>query len=118
MYLSVTGKSRYKNVSLSVKSKPSSTTSFSVTGKDKGHKASCLTALINSSVINKDKLNWRKRPSSRLALINSKTSGWLISKVAICAPRRPPAEDTVKHILSKISINDNGPEVVAPAPAT
>ena len=41
-----------------------------------------------------------------------------MSKVAICAPRRPPADDTVKHIASKISINDNGPEVYAPAPLT
>ena len=27
-------------------------------------------------------------------------SGWPTSKVPICAPRRPPADDTVKHILS------------------
>jgi hypothetical protein len=46
------------------------------------------------------RLNWRRRPSSRLARMKSLTSGWAISKVPICAPRRPPAELTVKHILS------------------
>jgi hypothetical protein len=45
-------------------------------------------------------LNWRSRPSSRFARMNSIASGWPTSNVAICAPRRPPAEDTVKHMRS------------------
>ena len=50
--------------------------------------------------------------------MNSMASGWPTSNVPICAPRRPPAEDTVKHILSKISMKDSGPDVYAPAPET
>src|SRR5690606_35192556 len=52
------------------------------------------------------------------ARMKSRTSGWDTSKVPICAPRRPPADETVKHILSKMSMKDIGPEVYAPAPAT
>ena len=58
-----------------------------------------------------DKLNWLSRPFSRLARMNSMTSGCPTSNVPICAPRRPPAEEMVKHILSKISMKDRGPEV-------
>ena len=57
-------------------------------------------ARMNSSVISSDRLNWRRRPSSRLARMKSFTSGCETSNVPICAPRRPPADDTVKHILS------------------
>ena len=65
-----------------------------------GQSASLLTASMKPSVISSDRLNWRRRPSSRLARMKSLTSGWAISNVPICAPRRPPAELTVKHILS------------------
>ena len=57
------------------------------------------TASMNSSVTSSDRLNWRRRPFSRLARMKSIASGWPTSKVPICAPRRPPAEDTVKHML-------------------
>jgi len=46
------------------------------------------------------RLNWRNRPFSRLARMKSIASGWPTSNVPICAPRRPPADETVKHILS------------------
>ena len=39
-------------------------------------------------------------PVLALGADESRTSGWLTSKVPICAPRQPPAELTVKHILS------------------
>ena len=74
--------------------------SLRLTGNTSGQSASFSTASMNSSVISSDRLNWRRRPSSRLARMNSFTSGCETSKVPICAPRRPPAEDTVKHILS------------------
>ena len=45
-------------------------------------------------------------------------SGCEMSNVAICAPRRPPADMTVKHMASKMSMNERGPEVCAPAPLT
>jgi hypothetical protein len=80
--------------------RPSASRVFAVTGKARGHVASALTACTNSSVISRDRLNWRRRPSSRLAPMNSKTSGWPTSKVAIWAPRRPPAEEMVKHMRS------------------
>ncbi len=99
-YLPFTGHSRQTTWATSLVFKPSIMASFSVTGNASFHSASAFTASINSLVIKQLKLNWRKRPFSRLALIKSVTSGWLISNVAICAPRRPPADDTVKHILS------------------
>ena len=69
-------------------------------GKASFHSRSSRTACMNSSVTSSDRLNWRSRPFSRLARTKSIASGWPTSKVPICAPRRPPAEDTVKHILS------------------
>ena len=99
-YLPLTGHSRHTTWLSSFTFKQSIIASFSVTGKASFHSESALTASINSLVIKHDKLNWRKRPFSRLALIKSVTSGCEISNVAICAPRRPPALDTVKHILS------------------
>ena len=80
-------------------------------GKASFHSRSSRTACMNSSVMSSDRLNCRRRPFSRLARMNSMTSGCPMSKVPICAPRRPPAEETVKHILSKISMNDSGPDV-------
>jgi len=74
--------------------------SLSLTGNTSGQSPSSSTACMKPSVISSERLNWRRRPSSRLARMKSFTSGWETSKVPICAPRRPPAEDTVKHILS------------------
>ncbi len=73
---------------------------------------------MKASLISNDRLNWRSRPSSRLAPMKAITSGCCTSRVAICAPRRPPAEEMVLHIWSKISMNDKGPEVCAFEPAT
>ena len=38
-----------------------------------------------------------QRPGVRLAVTNSKTSGWSIRSTPICAPRREPALSTVEH---------------------
>ena len=40
-------------------------------------------------------------PPSRLAWMNSSTSGWSQRSTAICAPRRAPADSTVSHDWSK-----------------
>ncbi len=74
-YWAVPDSSRQTICLASFKSKLSSLTSFVVTGNDNGQSALFLTASINSLVINNDRLNWRKRPSSRFARINSMTSG-------------------------------------------
>ncbi len=108
-YWSALGHSRQTTLAASVRSM--SPCSFWLTGNTSGQSASSSTACMKPSVISSDRLNWRRRPSSRLARMKSFTSGCDTSKVPICAPRRPPALDTVKHILSKISMKDIGPEV-------
>jgi hypothetical protein len=99
-YFSVIGHSRQTNFVASSSLCSAASYSLVSSGKARFQSLSSRTACMNSSVTSSERLNWRSRPASRFARMNSIESGWPTSKVPICAPRRPPADDTVKHILS------------------
>ena len=49
------------------------------------------------------------RPPSRLASMKSPMSGWSQRSIAICAPRRAPADSSVSQLLSNTRMYDSGP---------
>ena len=65
-----------------------------------------------------ERLKLRNRAGSRLASMNASMSGWSTLRQPIIAPRRCPAEWTVRHIESQQSMNVSGPEASAPTPCT
>ena len=79
---------------------------------------SACTASIKGSVMRTERLKFVSLPASRLASMKSSTSGWSQRMVAIMAPRRDPADITVRHMASHTSMKLSGPEASAPTPTT
>ena len=73
---------------------------FSVTGKRQLPVAVVLDGLHELVRDQQRQIELPQAAVLRFARIKSIASGWPTSKVPICAPRRPPAEDTVKHMRS------------------
>jgi hypothetical protein len=63
---------------------------------------------MNASVTATDMLKLVSEPS-RLALMNSSTSGWSQRIIPICAPRRLPADSSVSQLLSNTRMYESGP---------
>ncbi len=73
---------------------------------------------MKASVTSTDKLKLRNRAGSRFASMNASISGWSTRRHPIIAPRRWPAECTVRHIESQQSMKVRGPEASAATPLT
>ena len=63
-------------------------------------------------------LNIRSRAGSCFASMKASMSGWSQRIVAIMAPRRDPADITVRHMESQQSMKVSGPEASDPTPFT
>ena len=73
---------------------------------------------MKASVTSTDTLKLRSRAGSRLASMKCSMSGWSMRKQPIIAPRRCPADITVRHMASHASMNESGPDACAPTPRT
>ena len=73
---------------------------------------------MKASVTRTERLKLRSRAGSRFASMKSRTSGWSMRRQPIIAPRRAPADWTVRHIASQQSMKDRGPDASAPTPFT
>ncbi len=83
-----------------------------------GQSASAASAFMKASLTRTETLKLRSRAEFRFASMNVSMSGWLIDRQPIIAPRRWPADSTVRHIESQQSMKLSGPEASAPTPDT
>ncbi len=79
--------------------------------------SSASTARMKASVTPTEILKLVRRPVS-LAAMKRSMSGWSIRSTPIWAPRRAPADSTVRQEASNTSMYDTGPEAREAVPAT